>query len=130
VNYIQAGMNYGWPQSFGDQAAAGTIPPIIHSGPTSATTWAPGGAAFVSNGPWAGSLVFVGLRGQSLYRMTLDPQNPARMTSFERLLQGDYGRLRDVVEGPDGALYVATSNRDGRGSPGASDDRLLRIRVR
>jgi len=35
--------------------------PLIHSGPTGATTWAPGGAAFVTTGPWAGSLVFVGL---------------------------------------------------------------------
>jgi aldose sugar dehydrogenase len=35
--------------------------------------------------------------------------------------------LRDVVMGPDGALYVATSNRDGRGSPDQQDDRILRI---
>jgi glucose/arabinose dehydrogenase len=130
VNYILPGMNYGWPQAFGDQSAAGTMAPLIHSGPTGATTWAPGGAAFVTTGPWAGSLVFVGLRGQSLYRVTLDPTNPVGVTSFERYLQGTYGRLRDVVEGPDGALYVATSNRDGRGSPGPADDRLLRITVR
>ncbi len=129
VNLILPGMSYGWPQSFGDQSAAGTMPPLIHSGLTSETTWAPGGATFVTAGPWAGSLVFAGLRGQSLYRVTLDPANPTTVTSFERLLQGRYGRLRDVVEGPDGALYVATSNRDGRGSPNAADDRVLRIRV-
>jgi glucose/arabinose dehydrogenase len=52
------------------------------------------------------------------------------VAGFDRLFRQEYGRLRDVVEGPDGALYVATSNRDGRGSPGATDDRLLRIWVR
>jgi aldose sugar dehydrogenase len=49
---------------------------------------------------------------------------------LETLFRGEYGRLRDVVEGPDGALYVSTSNRDGRGSPQPGDDRLLRITVR
>lgn len=124
VNYIQPGQNYGWPQAFGDATARDTVPPVIQSG---ADTWAPGGATFVARGPWAGSLVFVGLRGQSLYRLGLDPAQPTAVLGFERFLQGNYGRLRDVVDGPDGALYASTSNRDGRGSPGAEDDRLLRI---
>ncbi|MBI4050943.1 MAG: PQQ-dependent sugar dehydrogenase, partial [Elusimicrobia bacterium] len=38
-----------------------------------------------------------------------------------------YGRLRDIQTGPDGALYVLTSNRDGRGSVQADDDRLLKL---
>jgi aldose sugar dehydrogenase len=38
-----------------------------------------------------------------------------------------YGRLRDVVEGPNGFLYVLTSNTDGRGIPQESDDKILRI---
>jgi glucose/arabinose dehydrogenase len=129
VNFIQPGMNYGWPQSFGERVEEGTVPPVIQSGPTAETTWAPGGATFVTGGPWAGSLVFVGLRGESLYRVVLDPANPTTVLGFEQLLQGEYGRLRDVVEGPDGALYVATSNRDGRGRPRPNDDRLLRLRV-
>ena len=49
------------------------------------------------------------------------------MTADEPLFQGRYGRLRSVVEGPDGALYVLTSNRDGRGDPREGDDRILRI---
>jgi glucose/arabinose dehydrogenase len=44
-----------------------------------------------------------------------------------RLLQGTYGRLRDVRQGPDGSLYVLTSNRDGRGAPRSGDDRVLAI---
>jgi aldose sugar dehydrogenase len=50
--------------------------------------------------------------------------------SFEALLSGQYGRLRDVVEGPGGAIYISTSNRDGRGQPAASDDRILRLVVK
>ena len=54
------------------------------------------------------------------------------VVAIERLFEqgffgGVYGRLRDVIEGPDGALYFCTSNRDGRGTPAVDDDRVLRI---
>jgi glucose/arabinose dehydrogenase len=42
-------------------------------------------------------------------------------------MEHKYGRLRDVVNGPDGFLYFCTSNRDGRNTPVAEDDRLLRV---
>ena len=45
----------------------------------------------------------------------------------EALFEGEFGRLRTVVEGPDGALYALTNNTDGRGSPREGDDRILRI---
>lgn len=133
VNLIVPGQNYGWPLVTGDETAEGTIPPLLHSGSSRETTWAPGGATFVSSGPWAGSLLFVGLRGESLYRVTLDPSmavGPPSVLGLERHFQGEYGRLRDVVEGPDGAIYFTTSNMDGRGSPNAGDDQLLRLTVR
>ena len=47
--------------------------------------------------------------------------------SDELVIEGEFGRLRTVVEGPDGALYVLTNNRDGRGSPREGDDRVLRV---
>jgi glucose/arabinose dehydrogenase len=124
VNVVYPGANYGWPWAFGDQVVAGTVGPLVQSG---AETWAPGGAAFVTHGPWAGSLVFTGLRGQSLYRVLLDESDPTIVRGVESHFVGVYGRLRDVIQGPDGALYLATSNRDGRGSPRANDDRLLRL---
>ena len=49
------------------------------------------------------------------------------MTRDEALFDGEYGRRRSVVEGPDGALYVLTNNTDGRGSPAEGDDRILRV---
>jgi glucose/arabinose dehydrogenase len=50
------------------------------------------------------------------------------VTANETLFEGRFGRLRDVLVAPDGSVYLATSNRDGRGSPAADDDRILRIR--
>lgn len=125
VNFIEPGKNYGWPEITGDQTRTGMVSPIIHSGNN--TTWAPSGATFVTQGPSAGSLLFTGLRGLSLYRLTLDKSDPRKVASFERLLQNEYGRLRDVYQAPDGAIYILTSNRDGRGQPTADDDRVLKL---
>jgi glucose/arabinose dehydrogenase len=57
----------------------------------------------------------------------LDPADPQRVILFVRLLAQQYGRLRDVEQGPDGALYVLTSNLDGRGTPPPDGDRVLRL---
>jgi glucose/arabinose dehydrogenase len=50
-----------------------------------------------------------------------------RVVTQENLLAGTYGRIRDVAEGPDGYLYFSTSNKDGRGTPAADDDRIIRL---
>ena len=125
LNFIEPGVNYGWPTIIGDQTRPGLVSPVLQSGDT--VTWAPSGATFVTTGPWAGSLLFAGLRGESLYRVVLDPADPRRVILFERLLAQQYGRLRDVEQGPDGALYVLTSNLDGRGTPTPDGDRVLRL---
>jgi glucose/arabinose dehydrogenase len=128
VNFIEAGKNYGWPVIRGDETKEGLISPVIHAGINE--TWAPCGATFATAGPWAGSLLFTGLRGQTLYRLTLDRENPRTATSLERYFYRQFGRLRDIVEGPDRSLYLLTSNRDGRGNPGRDDDRVIRIRFK
>jgi aldose sugar dehydrogenase len=125
LNYIEPGKNYGWAEIRGDETREGMISPIIESG--TSETWAPTGATFVTHGPWTGSLLFTGLRGQTLYRVVVDPQNPRKVEALERHLYRQFGRLRDVVEGPDGNLYLLTSNRDGRGSPKDDDDRMIRL---
>ncbi len=128
VNFIEAGKNYGWPIIYGDKTRKDMVSPVIQSG--SSETWAPAGATFVVGGPWDGSLLFVGLRGQTLYHLTLDTDDPFKVLSFERLLVGEFGRLRDVAQGPDNAIYILTSNRDGRGRPSEGDDKLLRLVIR
>ena len=125
VNYIEPGRNYGWPAVHGSQTQEGMEDPVIQSGESE--TWAPSGATFVTGGPWDGSLLFAGLRGQSLYRLVPDENDPRRVRSFERFFSGQFGRLRDVVQGPDGSIYILTNNRDGRGSPREGDDRILRL---
>jgi len=125
VNLIEPGKNYGWPEIRGDQTQDGMSAPVLHAGNNE--TWAPGGATFATQGPWAGSLLFTGLRGQTLYRAIFDHANPGKIARLERHFARQFGRLRDVVVGPDQALYLLTSNHDGRGNPGPEDDRVLRL---
>lgn len=126
VNVIRPGGDYGWPEVIGDdhKGKPEYVAPLVHSG---RDTWAPSGASFVSRGPWKGRFLFANLRGAHLRMLVLSPDGK-RLIRQERLVEG-FGRLRDVVEGPDGALYVLTSNRDGRGRPREGDDRILRVEI-
>jgi glucose/arabinose dehydrogenase len=125
LNYIEPGKNYGWPEIRGDQRREGMVSPVIESG--TSETWAPTGATFVSRGPWTGSLVFTGLRGQTLYRVAINANDPQKAVLEDRFFYRQFGRLRDVTEAPDGNLYLLTSNRDGRGSPKDDDDQVIRL---
>ena len=74
-----------------------------------------------------GSVWMAALRGQRLWRIPLDGAGPP--AAPQDFLVGRYGRLRSVLAiGPD-TLLVTTSNRDGRQSPGAGDDRILLVKV-
>lgn len=117
VNLIVTGGNYGWPDNQGGQTADGMITPVKFSTPSVA--WAPGGTAVLGN-----QLFFSGLRGQALYRAEIQGSNLGEITE---LFKGKYGRIREVIAGPDRMLYITTSNRDGRGVPNDSDDRIIRI---
>ncbi|HEX6513225.1 MAG TPA: PQQ-dependent sugar dehydrogenase [Chloroflexota bacterium] len=124
INLIQPGGNYGWPAAYGVAHDSRFVDPVMESG--ASATWAPSGAAFAGSGALRGSLLFTGLRSQALHRVVFggDGRTPVFQ---EQLLRGQYGRLRDVEPAPDGSFYVLTSNRDGRGSPTAEDDRILRV---
>ena len=121
INEILPGRNYGWPQVYGEDHEGFEAPLRVYE-----EAIAPSGATFVERegSRWTGDYVFATLRGEALYRLRCDGD---RIVDEEVLLEGDFGRLRTVVEGPDGALYVLTSNRDGRGSPDDADDRILRV---
>jgi glucose/arabinose dehydrogenase len=123
INLIQPGKNYGWPLITGGQEQDGLETPVYHSGDT--TTWAPTGGVFITTGEWKGSMLFTGLRGQALYRAVFDAADPARIDTVERYLHKELGRLRNVKEGPDGRIYIAVSNQDGRGDPLTIDDRIV-----
>jgi glucose/arabinose dehydrogenase len=83
-------------------------------------TWAPSGIAVLGD-----ELFVTALRGQRLLRFKI--QADGGLATAPALFERTYGRLREVIVGPDGALYVATNNRDGRGSPARDDDRILRV---
>ena len=121
VNHIVQGGNYGWPEAYGFDQAGFNAPLRVYRRPL-----APSGGAFITRrgSPWTGSFVFATLRGEQLRRLTF---RDGRVVTDEPLLRRRFGRLRTVVEGPRGALYVLTSNRDGRGIPSSADDRILRL---
>jgi aldose sugar dehydrogenase len=114
VNALEQGADYGWPDGGGEK-------PIVKY----EDVISPSGATFVSgDSSWKGDFVFANLGGEQLRRLSFDGK---KVTRNEPLFEGDYGRLRDVEQGPDGALYVLTSNRDGRGDPDDEDDRILKL---
>ncbi len=126
VNHIEAGVNYGWPLDEGVEMMPGVRPPALTFSPPVAVS----GASFYSGTAIEGfrhDLFVATLDGTHLHRVQFDPADSSQIVGTERLLDGRFGRLRDVVTGPDGSLYVATSNRDGRGSTTEDDDRLIRL---
>ncbi len=122
VNAPRRGSNMGWPRVRGRRHGDFAAPVRLYR-----QTIAPSGLAFVSRrgSAWTGQLIVAALKGRQLRRLQLDGTRVVRDTP---LLSGRYGRLRAVVEAPDGALWVTTSNRDMYGAPvSGADDRILRI---
>jgi glucose/arabinose dehydrogenase len=126
ANRIEAGENYGWPEVEGEGGEGqGFVDPIT-VWPTSEAS--PSGAEILVDGAvpqWEGDLFVTALRGESLWRLELDDRGT--VSERERLLEGEAGRIRDVAQAPDGSLWVSTSNRDGRGTPAETDDRIFRL---
>jgi glucose/arabinose dehydrogenase len=121
VNRIIKGRNYGWPEvegSGGDRDRFAN--PLL--------TWTTDEASPSGMDFSGGSLWVAALRGERLWQVPL-----SRGGSVGRPISryaGDYGRLRAVARAPDGALWVSTSNEDGRGSPREDDDKILLIPLR
>ncbi|MFN2532703.1 MAG: PQQ-dependent sugar dehydrogenase [Pyrinomonadaceae bacterium] len=123
VNIVERGKNYGWPLIHHKESRAGLESPLLEYTPACA----PASGAFYRGSAFPqfkGNFFFGCLRGERLIRVVLDGR---KVVTQEDLLSGKYGRIRDVAEGPDGLLYISTSNRDGRGSPANDDDRILRL---
>jgi glucose/arabinose dehydrogenase len=126
VNRIEPGENYGWPEVEGEGGEAlGYVDPIT-VWPTSEAS--PSGAEILKSGAipqWEGDLFVAALRGERLWRLELDEEG--NVTGRYQLFRDEVGRIRNVVQAPDGSLWITTSNLDGRGSPAPQDDRILRL---
>ncbi len=124
LNIIKKGKNYGWPNCLGTsqesqgcvvenyQAAVKSYDPTVTVAPSDMLFY--GGAAFRE---WKNSLLFVTLKTGRLYRLELNGESIAKE---EILIDGQYGRLRDIAEGPDGFLYISTDE--------AAASKILRLR--
>lgn len=141
LNLILAGRNHGWPEVHGycaDEDVDGLAEaqycrennvnePLAVWTPTIA----PSGAIFYNATAipgWQGSMLFTTLKGQALYRVAIGDISAAAQV-FGPLFEGEFGRLRDVVVGGRGELYLATSNRDGRGTISGAD-RIIQVTYR
>lgn len=128
VNRLVPGGNYGWPLVQGQASDSRFQDPVAVYSPSIA----PAGATFVTSPrypQWRGNLLFVtlGFGGGQSHLRRLDLDERGDLLAQEVLLQGELGRLRDIVEGPDGYLYITTSNRDGRATPRPGDDKVVRL---
>lgn len=123
VNIVERGKNYGWDKISHDERRDGMETPIIQFSPAIA----PASGMFYNGNlfpDFKGNYFLGGLKGERIVRLVLEGRN---LVARDDLFKGEYGRIRDIAEGPDGAIYFGTSNRDGRGDPTAEDDRILRI---
>jgi glucose/arabinose dehydrogenase len=121
INRLVGGANYGWPVvTFGrsyagfpigeGSAKTGMTPPLHHWTPSIA----PSGMAFYDGDAfprWRGNLFVGSLKFRYLARLVLDG---TRVVSEERLIEREFGRVRDVRQGPDGLIYVLTDESDGK----------------
>ena len=132
LNLVERGRNYGWPRVVGAPGLADYVDPILSWIPSVP----PGDLIFHD-----GDLYLTALWSEALIRIRFeDARDPNRVTAVERWFNsrvwrdgvpavGTYRRVRALAVGPDGAIYMGTSNRDGRFEPGPDDDRVLRIVV-
>lgn len=126
VNLASPGANLGWPAIYGCETRAGMVTPSL----TWDTAVPPGGASFYTGSAipeWRGSLLMGTLRSQHLHWIKFSASDPGAVELHEVYFQGQAGRLRDVVMGPDGAVYLTTSNCDGRGDCPKDRDKILRL---
>lgn len=125
LNLLEPGRDYGWPlvegAVAGPSGSASDVDDPAFTAPL--VTWRTSDAS-PSGLLVTGDAVYVAaLRGQELWRV---PLADGRLGQPERVFDGEHGRVRDVVAGPDGALWVLTDNTS-RGTPRDGDDRLLRV---
>jgi len=121
INLIEKGKNYGWPViGYGIDYSGAKIHESTQKNGMEQPAWywvpsiAPSGLTFYTGSlfpAWRGNLLAGALAGQALVRLTLDGD---KVVKEERMLQPLRERIRDVRQGPDGALWLATDSSAGR----------------
>jgi aldose sugar dehydrogenase len=127
VNVIHKGKNYGWPIISHEDKQAGLESPVLQF----TLAVAPASGMFYRSQAipeFTNNFFFGCLRGNGIIRVVIDPTDPTKVLRHEMMSNIDFGRIREIAEGPDGAIYFSTSNKDGRGSPREGDDKIYRIR--
>ena len=134
VNIIIKGRNYGWPNVQGfcnlvTESAfcndSNVVEPIFAWTPTLAVA----GIDFYNSDlipEWKNSILVSSLKASRITQLLLDETGTTVLKSTD-FFTNQFGRLRDLCISPEGKVYVATSNRDGRGSPKADDDKIIEI---
>ncbi|TBN57866.1 PQQ-dependent sugar dehydrogenase [Glaciihabitans arcticus] len=116
-NRIDAGSNYGWPIVEGIGEVEGFVDPL-YQWPTSQAS--PSGLLYTQ-----GTFFLAALRGERVWVLYLDGDRVSAVSWFE----GEHGRIRHAAEGPDGSLWLLTSNTDGNGDQREGADQLLQYRL-
>lgn len=127
VNRIEAGKNYGWPIVSHQKNAPDFISPSLVFTPAVA----PASGMFYRGSlypQWKNNFLFGMLRGTGIMRVQFDDQGQ-QIVANSKIAGIDVGRVREIVESPDGSLYFTTSNQDGRGRARAQDDQIFKIIV-
>lgn len=128
VYIVRRGGNHGWPLLVGRSNDPDIVSPVIYYREEAIP---PGGVLFYTGKALPqlqNHFLIASLRSEHLQNITVGANDS--ITAIERWWQGRYGRLRGLAQGPDGALYVSTSNRDGRGRRRNGHDVILRITPR
>ena len=123
VNIVERGKNYGWAKISHNTRREGMETPIVEYSPAVA----PASGMFYRGNlfpEFKNNFFFGTLKGEAIIRLVLDGR---RIVSQDKLLEKQYGRIREIAEAADGSIYFSTSNRDGRGDPTKEDDRILRM---
>ena len=123
VNIVEAGKNYGWAEISHTETKEGMESPLLEYSPACA----PASGMFYDGDKFPefkGNFFFGCLRGTRIIRVVLDGR---KVVGQENLLEGNFGRIREMAQGSDGYIYFSTSNQDGRGRPAEKDDRILRL---
>ena len=120
INLIKAGSNYGWPEVQCFSKIVNLVNPLECFDPG----LEPGGIIFYSGDKFDidNQMIFATQKATNLFKVQIKDDG----VNLDRILSG-VGRIRDVGQGPDGYVYIITTNTDGKAFPAPDDDKLLRI---